>query len=97
MCIPTRLPTKMEIAMPIKMMVLRNVSDSPSPNHAVSENGMYRLRNMMANRIVNNTVPSIWLFLNNVDGTSGNFIGLGFLIPGKDMNFYLLFTPYIKR
>jgi hypothetical protein len=40
-----------------KTTVLSNVSEFPSPNHAVSENGIYRLRKTMANSTEKVTVP----------------------------------------
>lgn len=38
-------------------MVFRNADESPSANHAVSENGIYRLRKITANIMENTTVP----------------------------------------
>ena len=53
----------------MKSSVPENMSDCPRPNHAVSENGIYILRNIMANRTENVTVPMSWYFLNRYDGS----------------------------
>ena len=50
-----KIRTSMEMT-PNRIVVM-NVTDSPSPNHAVSENGIYILRNTMANRTEKVTVP----------------------------------------
>lgn len=44
-----------DVAMNVK--VCRNIAESPNANHAVSENGMYMLRNTTANNTEKVTVP----------------------------------------
>ena len=49
--------------------VSEKVTESPSPNHAVSENGIYMLRNTMANRTEKVTVPISWYLPSRYDGS----------------------------
>ena len=52
-----------------KTTVSEKVTESPSPNHAVSENGIYMLRNTMANRTEKVTVPISWYLPSRYDGS----------------------------
>ena len=57
-----RLRISIRMPKPMKATVWMNIIDPPSPNHAVSENGMYILRNNTANSTENVTVPISWYF-----------------------------------
>ena len=58
--IRTRLNERVRIAAVAYARVRANITESPSPNHAVSENGIYILRNTRANRTEKVTVPISW-------------------------------------
>lgn len=52
-----------------KTKVPENMSDCPRPNQAVSENGIYIFRNMIANNTENVIVPVIWYFPRRYGGS----------------------------
>jgi hypothetical protein len=53
----------------MKISVPENMSDCPSPNQAVSENGIYILRKIIANITENVIVPIICDFPSKYDGS----------------------------
>lgn len=55
--ISVRLHIRVNIATVEYTIVRRNITEFPNPNHAVSENGIYMLRNTKANRTENVMVP----------------------------------------
>ena len=56
------LKTSVNMDIAAKISVRRKVTESPRPNHAVSENGMYMLRKTNAKRTEKVTVPISWYF-----------------------------------
>ena len=64
----TSVDTNTSTCNPIKTL-LDSLTESPSPNHAVSENGIYMLRNTMANRTEKVTVPISWYLPSRYDGS----------------------------
>jgi hypothetical protein len=54
--------TRNSIDIATKATVYANIVESPSLNQAVSENGMYMFRKIMANRTEKVTVPISWYF-----------------------------------
>jgi hypothetical protein len=57
-----RLRISSRMPKPMKATVWMNIIEPPSPNHAVSENGIYMLRKITANRTEKVTVPISWYF-----------------------------------
>ena len=57
-----------------KANVSRNMPESPRANHAVSEKGIYILRNTRAKRTEKVTVPISWYFPRRYPGTLRFFI-----------------------
>jgi hypothetical protein len=68
----------------IKISVLSKASEFPSPNHAVSEKGIYRLRNTIANSTEKVTVPISWYLPSKYGGNFFENIVYISLIPVPD-------------
>ena len=64
-----RLMISVMIAMTTNMSVNMNMTESPSPNQAVSEKGMDMLRYTRAKSTENVTVPIRWYFPNKYSGS----------------------------
>ena len=74
-----RLTISIAIELIIKVIVGMNMVDSPSPNHAVSEKGMYIFRNTSAKRTENVIVPMVWYLPIMY---SGNFLFIVYHVIG---------------
>lgn len=66
--ISIRLMMRVSIDVATNITVWANMTESPRPNQAVSEKGIYMLRNTTANNTEKVTVPMSWYFPSRYPG-----------------------------